>query len=517
MSLERSSGVLLHPTSLSGPFGIGDLGPSSLNWLDFMDLAGLGLWQILPIHPTGYGNSPYQSFSAFAGNPNLISPILLVEDGLLPLEQIQEHPHFSGKKVDYHRVECWKKKILKFAYRNFRKTAPAQLKNEFESFCCAQSFWLKDFSTYMSLKESFKHAAWNQWPDEFKFREGNAIKKFIEKKSRDTGFYDFIQFCFHRQWQRVHDYAQSKKIKIIGDLPIYVAFDSADVWTHPELFELDADLNPRLIAGVPPDYFSPSGQLWGNPLFHWQNHKDTDFNWWLQRIETLMQKVDQIRLDHFRGFSGYWEVEAGMPTAEKGRWVKGPGKFFFDTLKKKISTLPIIAENLGVISDDVEELLQHYKLPGMRILQFAFGSDAHDPFLPHNYPSYCVAYTGTHDNPTIKNWYQHLTPEEAKFCRTYLNSHEKEIVWSMIRSVWSSVADYAITPMQDFLELGNQARMNFPGTVENNWSWRLGANDLNDKLANKIKEMNLLYGRDKDYPDQNRPGLVIRYHDAEIL
>lgn len=516
MSLGRSSGVLLHPTSLSGPFGIGDLGPSAINWLDFMDSAGLGLWQILPLNPTGYGNSPYQCFSAFAGNPNLISPILLVEDGLLPLEEIQRHPHFPSKRVNYPRVARWKKKILKFAYRNFRKTAPAQLKNEFESFCNAQSYWLKDFSTFMALKDSFKQVAWNQWPQEFKSRKEEALKKFTEKKSRDNGFYDFIQFCFHRQWQRVHDYAQSKKIKIIGDLPIYVAHDSADVWTHPELFELDTDLNPSLIAGVPPDYFSPSGQLWGNPLFNWQNHKDSDFYWWLQRIETLMQKVDLIRLDHFRGFSGYWEVEAGMTTAEKGHWVKGPGNSFFNELKKKIGPLPIIAENLGLISTDVDDLLQHFKFPGMRILQFAFGSDAHDPFLPHNYPSHCVAYTGTHDNPTIRGWYQHLSTEEAKFCRAYLNSREKEIAWSMIRSIWACVADYAITPMQDFLELGNQARMNFPGTMENNWSWRLSANDLDDQLAKKIKEMNLLYGRDKDHPMEKIPGLVIRYQDTEI-
>lgn len=257
MSLERSSGVILHPTSLSGPFGIGDLGPSSIKWLDFMDRAGLGLWQILPIHPTGYGDSPYQSFSAFAGNPNLISPILLVEDGLLSLEEIQKHPHLSNKRVDYPRVSRWKRKILKFAYRNFRKAISTQLKDEFESFCSAQSYWLNDFSVFMSLKDSFKQIAWNEWPNEFKLHKEDAIKTYINKKSREVGFYDFIQFCFHRQWQRVYDYAQSKKIRIIGDLPIYVSFDSADVWAHSELFELDANLNPQLIAGVPPDYFSP--------------------------------------------------------------------------------------------------------------------------------------------------------------------------------------------------------------------------------------------------------------------
>jgi 4-alpha-glucanotransferase len=515
MSLERSSGVLLHPTSFLGPFGIGDLGPSAIHWLDFMDSAGLGIWQILPLNPTGYGNSPYQSFSAFAGNSNLISPILLVEDGLLPLEEIQEHPHFPSTRVAYLRVARWKKKILKIAYKNFRRTASSQLKEEFDTFCLAQSYWLKDFSTFMAVKDSFKQVAWNQWPDKFKRRDEDTLKNFAEKKPREVGLYDFIQFCFHRQWQRVHNYAKSKNIKIIGDMPIYVAYDSADVWTHPELFELDADFNPRLVAGVPPDYFSPSGQLWGNPLFHWPNHQKTGYQWWLQRVESLMQNVDVIRLDHFRGFSGYWEVEAGMSTAEKGRWVKGPGNSFLDALKHKFGILPIIAENLGVISTDVDELLQQFQLPGMRILQFAFGSDAHNPFLPHNFPSHCVAYTGTHDNPTIKGWYQHLTPEEAKFCRCYLNSQEKEIVWGMIKSVWSSVAEYAITPMQDLLELGNQARMNYPGTIEHNWCWRLNANDLNDKLTKRIKEMNILYGRDKDNPVQARQELVIRYQDPE--
>lgn len=513
MQLERSSGVILHPTCLAGPFGIGDLGPSSVQWLDFMDAAGLGLWQILPLNPTGFGNSPYQSFSAFAGNLNLISPIVLVEDGLIALEEIEKHPHFSSKKVDFNRVSRWKKKILKIAFRNFRKAASISIKKEYESFCQDQSFWLKNYSVFMALKDLFKQAAWNAWPDEYKFRDEKSIAKFKEKYSKNIDFHEFVQFCFHMQWQKILAYAQLKKIKIVGDMPIYMAYDSADVWTHPELFELNDKFEPRLIAGVPPDYFSPSGQLWGNPLYCWPMHQKSGFKWWLQRFEKTIQMVDIIRLDHFRGFCGYWEVEANMPTAEIGRWVQGPGKTFFDTVENKLSALPIIAENLGVISKDVDELLIQFNFPGMRILQFAFGSDTNNSYLPHNYPIHCVAYTGTHDNATLKSWYKNLSPEEARLCRQYLNSDEKNIVWNTIRCLWSSVAEFALAPLQDFLELGNQARMNFPGTMEKNWDWRLLPNNLNEKLANKIKELNMVFGRDKNKSSEKNPELVITYQD----
>jgi 4-alpha-glucanotransferase len=515
MQFKRSSGVILHPTCLSGPFGIGDLGPSSIQWLDFMDAAGLSLWQILPLNPTGFGNSPYQSFSAFAGNPNLISPILLVEDGLIALEEIENHPHFSSKKVDFNRVTRWKKKILKLAFRNFRKSAPVSIKNKFESFCLDQLFWLKEYSTFMALKESFKLAAWNHWPEAYKFRDDKSLNKFKEKNSRNIAFHDFVQFCFYEQWQRVHAYAQSKKIKIIGDIPIYMSYDSADVWAHPELFELDEKYEPRLIAGVPPDYFSPTGQLWGNPLYCWPMHQKSGFTWWLQRFEKLIQKVDIIRLDHFRGFCGYWEVKAGLPTAEKGRWVRGPGKTLFEALKKKMGDLPIIAEDLGVISTDVNEIRSHFNFPGMRILQFAFNSDANNSFLPHTYPVRCAAYTGTHDNATSKGWYQNLAPEEARFCRHYLNSDGKHIIWDMIRSIWSSVAEIAIVPLQDFLELGNNARMNYPSTLENNWIWRMQPTSLNEKMAIKIKELNTLYGRDKEMRISKKPEMVLNYQDHE--
>jgi len=511
MLLERSAGVILHPTSLPGPFGVGDLGPSSFHWLDFMDTAGLGLWQILPLNPTGYGNSPYQSFSAFAGNQNLISPILLVEDGFIALQEIEKHPHFASKRVDYPRVQRWKKKILKRAFHNFHKLAPDQIKKDFESFCQNQSCWLNDYATFMTLKDFFKQTSWNHWPDEYKFHDEKALTKFMEKNSSVINFHKFIQFCFHKQWQQVHSYARSKKIKIIGDMPIYIAYDSSDVWTHPELFELDENRNVRLVAGVPPDYFSPTGQLWGNPLYCWPKHQESGFAWWLQRFEKTLQEVDFIRLDHFRGFSGYWEVRADMPTAEKGRWVKGPGSLLFESLEKKLGNLPIIAEDLGLISKDVEELRIKFNFPGMRILQFAFSSDAHNPFLPHMYPAHSVVYTGTHDNPPSKSWYQNLPAEEANFCRQYLQSDEKEIVWNMLRCLWSSVAEFAIAPIQDFLELGNQARMNLPGTTVKNWSWRLLSSTLDEKLAQKIKTLNILYARDKENPLPQKSNLLIHY------
>lgn len=515
MTSERSSGVLLHPTCLPGPFGIGDLGPSAIHWLDWMDSAGLGLWQILPLNPTGYGNSPYQNFSAFAGNSLLISPILLVEDGFISLQEIEKHPNFASKKVDFNRTARWKRKILKLAFRNFKRTASTQLKKELDDFRQDQSYWLKDYATFMALKESHKNIAWNQWPDEYKFRDDRAIAKFSDRKFPEINFHEFVQFCFNRQWERIHAYAQLKKIRIIGDLPIYMAYDSADLWAHPELFEVDTNRDLRLVAGVPPDYFSPTGQLWGNPLYCWPRHQESGFEWWIKRFKKSMQQMDFIRLDHFRGFSGYWEIPAGMSSAEKGRWVKGPGDTLFNAIINQTGRLPILAEDLGVISLDVEELREKFNFPGMRILQFAFGSDVNNNYLPHNYRVDCAAYTGTHDNSPLKAWYKNLPPKEAEFCRDYLHSDGKDIVWSMVRCLWASVAGFAIAPMQDFLELGEPARMNFPGRVDKNWNWRLLPGSLNGKIAERIKEMNTLYDRDKNqYFQENNP-LVIHYQSHQ--
>jgi 4-alpha-glucanotransferase len=513
MEFKRSSGVILHPTSLPGPFGIGDFGPTAIHWLDFMAKAELGLWEILPLGPTGYGDSPYQCFSAFAGNTRLISPILLVEDGLISIENIENHPHFSNKKVDFNRITRWKDKILLLAFKNYYKSPPASLKIEFESFRQQQSDWMDDYALFMSIKDIYKKVAWNQWPDELRFRDQASLDKFKKKNAKKILLHAFKQYLFFKQWETLHDYAQSKNVLIVGDLPLFIAFDSADVWTNPELFDLTETHEPRVIAGVPPDYFSPTGQLWGNPHYRWSAHKQTGYQWWLRRFQKSLEMMDIVRLDHFRGFSGYWEVKAGMPTAEEGRWVQGPGSSFFEEIEKKLGKLPIIAEDLGVITPDVTKMRDRFNFPSMRVLQFAFSSDANNPFLPHNYPDNCVAFTGTHDNTPSRSWYQNASTKEREFCRQYLKSNAKHIAWDMIRAIWASAAIFTFAPMQDFLELGNKARMNFPGVLGNNWNWRIHPNAMRDSLALKIKEINTLFSRSNNPCLETPPSSIIEYEE----
>ena len=513
MEFKRSSGVILHPTCLPGPFGIGDFGPGAIHWLDFLAKAEIGLWEILPLGPTGYGNSPYQCFSAFAGNTCLISPILLIEDGLISLKDIENHPYFSNKKVDFNRVTRWKDKILLLAYNNYQKSSPASLKIEFESFQQQQLDWLDDYALFMTIKDALKKVAWNLWPIDLRFRDSSTLEKFRKKNSKQILFHAFKQFLFWKQWKSLLDYAHSKNILIMGDLPLFIAFDSMDVWKNPELFDLTETREPRVVAGVPPDYFSPTGQLWGNPHYRWPAHKQTNYQWWRQRFQKTLAMVDILRLDHFRGFSGYWEVKAGMPTAKEGRWVQGPGTSFFEEIENNLGNLPIIAEDLGLISSDVMEMLDRFNFPGMRILQFAFSSDANNPFLPHNYPVNCVAYTGTHDNAPSRGWFQKATIKEQKFCRQYLKSNAKHIAWDLIRAVWSSVAVFTFAPMQDFLELGNNARMNFPGVLGSSWSWRMHPNAMTDSLAFKIKEINSLFARGNKPALENQPSSIIEYEE----
>lgn len=513
MEFKRSSGVILHPSSLPGPFGIGDFGPSAIHWLDFLAKAELGLWEILPLGPNGYGDSPYQCFSAFAGNTCLISPILLVEDGLIPLENIENHPHFSNKKVDFKRVTRWKDKILLLAFKNYQKSPPASLKIEFESFRQQQSVWLDDYALFMAIKDAYKKVAWNQWPNELRFRDQVSLEKVKKKNANKILLHAFKQFLFFKQWKTLLDYAHSKKIHIVGDIPLFIAFDSVDVWTNPELFDLTETNEPRVIAGVPPDYFSPTGQLWGNPHYRWSAHKQTNYQWWLRRFQKTLEMVDIVRLDHFRGFSGYWEVKAGMPTAEAGRWVQGPGSSFFEEIEKNLGKLPIIAEDLGVITPDVTKMRDRFDFPGMRVLQFAFSSGANDPFLPHNYPVNCVAFTGTHDNAPTKGWFQNAPHKEQVFCRQYLNSNAKHIAWDMIRAIWSSVAVFTFAPMQDYLELGNKARMNFPGILGSNWNWRIHPNAMTDSLAFKIKEINTMFARSNNPSRETPPSSIIEYEE----
>ena len=512
MNFQRSSGILLHPTSLPGPHGIGDFGPESYRWVDFLFQAGIGLWQILPLGPTGYGDSPYQSFSAFAGNIYLINPELLVKDGLLQNKDISTPPLFPKNKVNFPKVKQWKNSLFQFSFDNFRHSKNKKLKDEFAAFIKRHRFWLDDYTMYMAIKSANGEQAWNRWPDPLRFREPTVLCKFAQENRELRQFHEFLQFLFFRQWHKLKEYAYKKQVRIIGDIPIFVAYDSADIWSSPEHYDLNEQLEPRVVAGVPPDYFSPSGQLWGNPHFRWDVHKRDNYQWWIKRIRHSLSLVDILRLDHFRGFAGYWEVPAGKPTAERGRWVEGPGMDFFNGVNKILGDVPLIAEDLGVISPDVKEMREKFGFPGMKIFQFAFSTDTTDPFLPHNYPVNCVAYTGTHDNETARGWFEHAPEKERQFYLNYLHSNGQHIAWDFIRAVWSSVAAFAIAPMQDFLELGNSARMNFPGRPTGNWNWRMAQDALIQGLANKIKEINILYRRDQSRKEKEKSLPQLKYH-----
>lgn len=495
MNYERSSGIILHPTSLPGPDGIGDLGPEAYRWINFLSQAGCSLWQILPLGPTGYGDSPYQCFSAFAGNPYLISSMALIEDGLLSHDDLQDRPSFSEARIDHGKVIPWKLSLLTRAFTHYQKHANSEIKREFADFQTTHRYWLDDFAIFMAIKETQGGSAWNTWPEPLRKHDPEALKRFKEQHEETVTRHAFWQFLFFRQWKALRAFASEKGIRIIGDIPIFVAYDSSDVWANRSLFYLDEDGLPTVVAGVPPDYFSPTGQLWGNPLYRWKSHQETNYSWWLNRFQSTLQMVDIIRLDHFRGFAGYWEIPAGNPTAEKGRWVRGPGHKFLQTVKNALGDLPVIAEDLGVITPDVVKLREDFGLPGMKVFQFAFSTDPQDPFLPHNYPVNCVVYTGTHDNDTARGWYETASEQERDFCRRYLARSGEDISWDMIRAVWSSVARFAIAPLQDFLSLGSEGRMNFPSKSSGNWCWRAPVHAFDSSLASRIYELNFLYGR----------------------
>ena len=496
MKFERSSGILLHPTSLPGPFGIGDLGPQAHRWIDFLSQAGCGLWQVLPLGPTGYGDSPYQSFSSFAGNPYLISPELLLKDGLLHSNDLVESPDFPAERVDFGKLIPWKIGLLDRAFIQFQQAAPGEMSTEFDEFKSRHSYWLDDFCLFMALKEAHGGGSWVNWPRPLLSHESKAIAEAREIHSTAIQRQEFRQFIFHRQWAAVRDHANQEDILIIGDIPIFVAHDSAEVWAHPELFNLDQQGNPKFVAGVPPDYFSETGQLWGNPLYQWDIHQADGYSWWLSRLSAVLGLVDIVRLDHFRGFAGYWEVPYGEKTAVNGRWVDGPGGEFFSTVEKELGDLPIIAEDLGVITPDVVAMRESFNLPGMRIVQFAFTGDPKEPFLPHNHIKHCVVYTGTHDNDTARGWYARVPEVEKSFYRRYLNRDGRQVAWDMIRATWGSVAVFAMAPLQDFLDLDNAARMNYPGNPSGNWIWRMPESALDESLKSAILEINYLYGRE---------------------
>jgi 4-alpha-glucanotransferase len=498
MPFARSSGILLHPTSFPGRYGIGDLGDEAYRWVDFLRSAKQKLWQILPLGPTGYGDSPYQCFSAFAGNPFLVSPDRLIADGLLLQSDIEPLPAFPAARVDFGPVIIYKLALLDKAYERFKAGAgSAGLREEFAEFQEAQAAWLDDFALFMALKDSHNGAVWSTWELDLVLRRPEALSAARRTLAGTIESQQLRQFIFFRQWSEVKAYANAAGISIIGDIPIFVAYDSADVWQRPELFYLDAEGKPSVVAGVPPDYFSRTGQLWGNPLYRWDLLKSSGYAWWIERVRATLAVVDVIRVDHFRGFDAYWEVPYGMPTAEIGQWVKGPGADFFNTLQAALGKdLPIIAEDLGVVTPEMEALRDGFALPGMKVLQFAFSSDSKDPFLPHNFKTNCVVYTGTHDNDTTRGWYEHTSTElERDFARRYLGRGGHDIAWDLIRLAFASVANTAVAPLQDIFNLGTEARMNLPGQPSGNWGWRYLPGQLTPEIRDRLVEMSWLYSR----------------------
>jgi 4-alpha-glucanotransferase len=494
--LTRSSGILLHPTSLPGPDGIGDLGPEAYRWVDFLDQSGCSIWQVLPLGPTGYGDSPYQCFSAFAGNPFLISPTLLLEAGLLRPADLAERPAFPIERVDYGPVITWKLKLLDTAFERFSRKPHKKTSEAFEQFRDSQKNWLIDFSLFMAIKESLGGVAWSEWPEPLRLRDMDVIQAFSLAHAADMQRHAFRQFLFHEQWTTLKGYTNRKGIRIMGDMPLYIAYDSSDCWSHMELFSVNKQGRLTTVAGVPPDYFSPTGQLWGNPLYKWAVHEQSGYDWWIDRTHSALELFDYVRIDHFRGFAGYWEIKAGAETAEHGRWVKGPGEKFFKALENSIRPLPIIAEDLGVITEDVVALRDQFDLPGMKILQFAFNGPE-NVFLPNHYQRNCVAYTGTHDNDTSRGWYQSAPTDEQDFCRRYLARPGEDIAWDFIRAVWSSVANFALAPLQDMLDLDTSARMNYPSRPSGNWTWRFQPGVMTLELCEHLREYNELYDRMK--------------------
>jgi 4-alpha-glucanotransferase len=495
MTFKRASGILLHPTSLHGPYGIGDIGHAAKRWIEFLCSAGSRLWQVLPLGPTGYGDSPYQCFSAFAGNPYLISIDRLLEMNLLHPDNLDNSPKFLNDHVDYGRVIKWKGHILNLAFQNYRAHSPTALKEEFEHFQSKESNWLDDYSLFMAIKEIHGGTPWFQWGKALRQRQPEMIENFRKNHAENIARYAFKQFLFFRQWAELRTHAKKLGMIIIGDIPIFVAHDSSDVWANPELFYLDEKGYPTIVAGVPPDYFSETGQKWGNPLYRWEVHAQDGYMWWQKRMRAVLKVVDIVRLDHFRGFAGYWAIPAGEDTAVNGRWLPGPGADFLQTMLDNLGDLPIIAEDLGEITPDVIKLRDQFDLPGMKILVFAFDGDSGNEFLPHNYIPNCIVYTGTHDNDTVEGWYRRINETERHFTRRYLNCDASNISWDLIRAAWSSVAVFAIAPMQDVLSLDNSARMNYPSQAGGNWTWRMPPDALNDKLRDRLKELNKLYGR----------------------
>jgi 4-alpha-glucanotransferase len=490
---RRSSGILMHISSLPGPYGIGDFGKGAYDFVDFLECASQKEWQILPLGITGFGDSPYQNFSVFAGNPYFIDLEEFFQKGYLNKEDIALHPLGDNpERVDYGLLYKNKTALLRIAYKRAKK----EINRELEAFYEKEKTWLRDFALFMAIKKAHNDVSWLKWPQEYRNINSRAVLDFERENQDEIYFHIFVQYFFFKQWKALKNYANKKNIRIIGDIPIYVAEDSADLWRHHGLFKVDENLYPLTVAGCPPDAYSETGQLWGNPVYDWEAMERDGYTWWIDRIRASFEMYDMVRIDHFRGFEAYWEVKYGSSDAVNGKWTKGPGYKFFERIKEELGELPIIAEDLGFLTDEVYELIGKTGFPGMKVLQFAFESGAESEHLPHNYTRNCVVYTGTHDNNTIIGWVKKAGKRELLFARDYLKlSFEEGFNWGFIRGAFSSTADTCIIPMQDYLGLGDEARMNTPSTLGNNWVWRMKEDALTDELAERIAKLTRIYSR----------------------
>jgi len=503
MRFPRASGVLLHPTSLPGLHGSGDCGPAAYHFVDWLVSAGQSLWQILPLTGIGAGNSPYASNSAFAGNPLLVDLLELRHQGWLSDAEVEPVPGLLEQRVDYAEVQPFRMQRLALAaQRVLALPAQDERRQQFAQFCRRHAGWLDDYALFMALSEAHAFAEWCDWPAPLVRREAGALARATAKHAERIGFWKFCQWCFFRQWLQLKTYANQRGVQIVGDVPIFIGHHSAEVWSHQALFDLDDDGRPTVVAGVPPDFFSATGQRWGNPLYRWQVHARDGFAWWVERMRRIFELVDVVRIDHFRGFAGYWEIPASEPTAIHGHWRTGPGAELFQAIDAALGPMPIIAEDLGVITPDVEALRRRFQFPGMRILQFAFGGDATNTFLPHHHECDTVVYPGTHDNDTSIGWWTGASEHERQFARAYLDTDGQDMAWALIRSACASVADTAIYPMQDVLSLPGDCRMNYPGQSVGWWEWRMQWSQVQEGHAQRLAGLCRLYGR---LPQRDRP------------
>ena len=494
MKLPRSSGILLHPTALPGPHGIGSLGSEARGFVDFLAAAGQSIWQTLPLGPTGFGDSPYNALSAFAGNPLLLDLPTLLDQGDLDPADLEGVPSPAGP-VDFPGLRRGKEACLARAAANFPARADDVRRAEFAGYCREQAGWLDDYALFAALRQHFHGSSWQQWPASLRQRDPSALAEWRGRLSAAIAAEQYLQYNFSRQWESLKGYANRRGIRILGDLPIFVALDSVDVWSRQQLFRLDPQGHPAVVAGVPPDYFSVTGQLWGNPLYRWEAHEASGFSWWRERFRHELRRADLVRIDHFRGFQACWAVPAGEATAVNGLWEETPGRALFAALRADHATLPIVAEDLGVITPAVEALRVECGFPGMKILQFAFDSGPGNPYLPHNYTSDCVVYTGTHDNATTRGWWESLDQTQRARVDNYLAKADPDIPWELIRLAMASVAHLCIVPCQDLLGLGEAARFNRPGQATGNWCWRLAPGQLTPALAGKLHALTETYGR----------------------